>query len=325
MASWESVELRHLRTLAAVARTGSFSRGADELGYTQSAVSQQISRLESLVGHRLVDRPGGGHGVRLTPAGEAVLARAGTIEGELVRARADLDGLASGTAGTVRVGCFGSVGVRLLPAALRALRASRPGVNVHLVEAEDDAELLALLDAGELDVTFVVHPVPEGDRPSLDVLEDPYVVVVRDDDPLASAPVPLDPARLDGVPLVTYGEMRSVHAVEQRLGRPWLADQIVLRSHDNGTIVALAAEGIGAAVVSWLSITATPPGTRMLPLAGIAPRVVGLTWHTAASAATEEFIAAVREVAVHEQARAADLLAAADLTPSTSDIASALR
>ncbi|HET7902664.1 MAG TPA: LysR family transcriptional regulator [Candidatus Nanopelagicales bacterium] len=307
---WDAIELRHLRTLAAVGRTGSFSRAAEDLGYTQPAVSQQVARLESLTGTRLVERPGGPRAVSLTPAGELLVARAETLAGELARARADLEALAAGESGVLRVGCFSSVGVRLLPAALRELSAQRPGMSVRLVEAEDDGDLLDLLEAGRLDVAFVVHPVPPGDWRTIELVEDPYVVVVHDGHPLASRRRPIEPHELDGVPLVTYGEMRSVHAVENRLGRPGLGDQVVLRSHDNGTILALAAEGIGAAVVSWLSVDEHRPGILVLPLRGVAPRVVGLAWHAdrATLPAAEAFVALVREAAVAEQARASALL-----------------
>jgi molybdate transport repressor ModE-like protein len=305
--AWDAVELRQFRTLAAVVRTGSFSRAADSLGYTQSAVSQQIARLESLVGQRLVERPSRGGSARVTPAGEVLLARVATIDGELARARADLEGLTSGTSGVLRVGTFASVGARLLPAALRVLREDRPGLVVRLLEAGDDAGLLGLLDAGELDVTFVVRPLPREAWRTVDLLEDPYVVAVRADHPLAAASS-LDPALLDDVPLVTYGDMRPVHAVENRLGRPWLAENVVMRSHDNATIVALAQQGLGAAVVSWLSVQPLPDGMRLLPITGVPPRVVGIAWHSTASTASDAFVAAVRQVAVEEQAQVAHLL-----------------
>src|ERR671929_96326 len=82
---WAGLELRHLLALDAVAREGSFGRAAVSLGYTQSAVSQQIATLERLVGERLVERPGGPRPVSLTEAGTVLLRHA---EGIVARHRA---------------------------------------------------------------------------------------------------------------------------------------------------------------------------------------------------------------------------------------------
>lgn len=274
-ASWE---LRWLLTLAAVGREGSFSRAAEALGYTQSAISQQVRRLERAAGQRLLDRPGGLRAVRLTPAGELLLGHAEAIAARLDSARADLLALAEGESGTLRVGCYQSVGVRLLPRVVREFQATWPRVRVALTEAEDDAQLLRLVERGELDLSFFVLPMMPGPFEYQELLEDPYVLVVRDNSPLGAG-VPVRPRDLAGIPLVTYAQMREVHAIENRLGHPELAAQIVLRSNDNGTILGLVAEGVGAAVISWLSADPSRDGLRIVPLRGVTPRTVAIAWH----------------------------------------------
>ena len=84
---WLGVEMRHFAALEAVSRTGSFGRAARELGYTQSAVSQQIAQLERIVGQRLFHRPGGPRQVEPTEAGLLLLGHADAIVARLDAAR----------------------------------------------------------------------------------------------------------------------------------------------------------------------------------------------------------------------------------------------
>ncbi|MEO7130348.1 MAG: LysR family transcriptional regulator [Dermatophilaceae bacterium] len=275
----EPWELRYLIALSAVGREGSFSRAAESLGYTQSAVSQQIGRLERLVGQRLVERPGGPKPVVLTVAGRVLLGHTNAIVARIASARADLAALASGEAGSLRVGCYQSVGARLLPRILREFRASWPRVTIELTELEDDEELLHLVEGGELDLTFVAYPMMRGPFVHRELLEDPYVAVVREDSELGRDGTPIRASDLTGLPLVTYARMRAVHSMESRLGRPELTEQILFRSNDNSTIMGLVAEGLGTAVISWLSVDPFQTGVRVMPLADVSPRIVGIAWH----------------------------------------------
>ncbi len=274
-----SIELRYLLALATVGKLGSFSAAADALGYTQSAISQQVARLERVVGHKLVDRHGGTRAVSLTPSGQILLRHAEAITDRLASARADLSALAQGAAGVLRVGCYQSVGARIVPPVLQKFRSQWPNVRVELTEAEDDGELLHLVERGELDLTFIAYPMMPGPFAHLELMEDPYVVVARDCDELGTGKGPVQIRELDGLPLVTYARMRDVHAIENRLGHPELAEQIVFRSNNNGIILGLAAEGVGTAVVSWLSVDQFRPGVRTRALAGVNPRIVGIAWH----------------------------------------------
>src|SRR5438046_3432833 len=112
---WLGVELRHFLALEAVAREGSFGKAAVALGYTQSAVSQQIAMLERIVGQKLIDRPGGPRPVSLTEAGELLLRHAEAIAARLSAAQADLVALDTGDAGPLRIGTYQSVGAKVLP------------------------------------------------------------------------------------------------------------------------------------------------------------------------------------------------------------------
>ena len=87
---WLGVELRHLAALAAIDACGSFTGAADELGYVQSAISQQIARLERVVGARLIERRRGHHAIALTPAGAVLAAHARAVTAQLREARREL-------------------------------------------------------------------------------------------------------------------------------------------------------------------------------------------------------------------------------------------
>src|ERR687896_660566 len=116
---WLGVELRHLAALQAISAEGTFGKAARRLGYTQSAISQQIATLERAVGERLVERPGGPRPVSLTEAGRLLLRHAEAIVARLEAARADFAALSAGEAGMLRVGTYQSIGQRVLPRLLR--------------------------------------------------------------------------------------------------------------------------------------------------------------------------------------------------------------
>ena len=173
------IEVRHLAALEAVAVTGSFARAAQQLGYTQSAVSVQVATLERAAGVRLLERPGGRRPVVPTDAGERILRHAVRLTAQLQAAEADLTALAEGTAATLRVGTFQSVSIRVLPDVVRRLMQARPGIEVRLQEAPYEDELLALVERGRLDFTFALVP-PEGPFEHIELLRDPYVLLTQE-------------------------------------------------------------------------------------------------------------------------------------------------
>jgi DNA-binding transcriptional LysR family regulator len=274
---WPGVELRHLTALEAVARESSFGRAAAALGYTQSAVSQQIAGLERIVGERLVERPGGPRPVSLTPAGELLLRHAQAIVARLSAAQADLSALSDGEAGVLRVGVFQSVGQKILPELLRRFWASWPLVEVTLTESASDAELLSIVERGDLDLTFSDLPLPEGPFEAVELLRDPYVLVVPSESTLAdreAAPTVQEVQELD---LIGFRFCRSLAQIESALpGRL----RFVFRSDHNGTVQGLVGAGFGAALVPRLTVD---PNDERIAIREVdppfPPRVIAIVWH----------------------------------------------
>jgi molybdate transport repressor ModE-like protein len=273
---WLGVELRHFLALEAVARTGSFAKAAASLGYTQSAVSQQIAALERMVGQRLVERPGGPKPVSLTEAGRLLLTHADAIAARVAAAQADLEALGKGEAGTLQVGVFQSVGQRILPELMRRYLAAWPEVEVTLTESADDEELLALVERGELDLTFADLPLTEGPFESIELLRDPYVLVVAADSPLAVQEKPPTLREIADLDLIGHKHCRTVRRLESIFGRPL---EFVFRSDHNQTVQALVAAGVGSALVPRLTMDPEDPTTAMVELPKLPPRVIALAWH----------------------------------------------
>ncbi len=273
---WLGVELRHFLALEAVAREGSFGRAAKALGYTQSAVSQQIAALERIVGQRLVERPGGPKPVSLTEAGRLLLTHADAIAARVAAAQADLTALAGGDAGPLRVGVFQSVGQRILPEVKRRFGRSWPQVKVTLTESSDDEELLALIERGDLDLTFADLPLVDGPFESVELLRDPYVLVVATGSELAqrdNAPTGREIAELD---LIAHKHCRTLAQVEAAFRRPL---QFVFRSDHNQTVQALVASGVGSALVPRLTMDDADETTYLIELPKVPPRLIALAWH----------------------------------------------
>ena len=276
---WLGVELRHLTALRAIAEAGSFGRAAKRLGYTQSAVSQQIATLERAVGERLLERPGGPRPVALTEAGRVLLRHAEAIVARLDAARADLEALAAGTAGRLRVGTYQSVGARVLPPLLRDFGAHWPDVDVRPTESADDDVLLAAVERGELDLTFAVLPLSDGPFEAVELMQDPYVLVAPAGSPLAARqPVPIrEIARL---PLIGFRQCRTVVQVEAVFRARGVEPDVVFRSGDNGTVQGMVAAGVGSALVPRLSVDENDPRTVILDVdPRIPPRTIALAWH----------------------------------------------
>jgi DNA-binding transcriptional LysR family regulator len=277
---WAGLDLRHLVALKTIADEGSFGRAADRLGYTQSAVSQQIATLERVVGLRLIDRPGGPRPISLTEAGSVLLRHAEAIDARLFAAKADMEALRAGEAGRLRIGTFQSVGARILPALLRRFSQARPDVEIVLHESANDMDLLDLVERGELDLAFVALPVDPGPHEIVELLRDRYVLVVPATSPLAALRRPPTLKEIALQPLIGFSSCRTQDSLEAYLAASGRTPNIVFRSDNNGTVQGLVGAGVGVSVAPLLTVDADDESVVVIELGGrIAPRVIGLAWH----------------------------------------------
>lgn len=290
----DGVELRHLVAVHTVAVTGSFGRAAEQLGYTQSAISQQVATAEKRLGMKLFDRPGGPKAVVPTAAGTLVAERVANTLAGLGALADDLASLASGQGGRVTLGTFQSISVRILPALVTLARREMPHVEIRIVESHLYRELEERLAAGELDLTFsldggsrltgVANDGSEARNGSeagglewVELGDDGYVVLA----PLgAGLGDEVDPSRLAGRPLVGEDEGNSCQVmVAQRLAAVGAGASLdyVFRSSDNGTLQSMVRAGMGWAVMPRLAVDIHDPDIEVAPLGcEFAPRSIGM-------------------------------------------------
>ena len=276
---WLGVELRHLAALEAVAREGSFGRAAEALGYTQSAISQQIATLERVVGEKLVERPGGPRAVSLTDAGTLLRRHASAIVARLEAARADMTALREGETGTLRVGTYQSVSARVLPGVMRRFRSTWPGIEIHLSEPDADPALYGAIESGDLDLAFFSPPLPDGPFALVELLSDPYVLVVPRDHAVAGrTTATLDD--LGDLPLIGSHQCSASRAAEATLAAAGFSPEWGFRSDDNGTVQGLVAAGFGVALVPLLAVQGGDERVKVLRLEPAIPRrQIAVVWH----------------------------------------------
>jgi molybdate transport repressor ModE-like protein len=276
---WLGVELRHLAALQAIAEEGSFGRAAQRLGYTQSAVSQQLATLERIVGERLVERPGGPRPVSLTAAGELLVRHAEAIVARLEAAQADFEALAAGEAGALRVGTYQSVSRQILPLLLRRFGQVWPRVDLRVTEEQSDEELARLVEHGDIDLSFADFRIWDGPYDWVHLLDDPYVVLVQAGSPLAVRRRKPTLAEVAELPLIGFRLCGTTRLVESQFHGEGLHPEFVFRSDDNGTVQAMVSAGLGIAVAPRLTVDLNDPSTVAIPFDGIPPRQIGLAWH----------------------------------------------
>jgi DNA-binding transcriptional LysR family regulator len=284
------LNVARLKVLGEVARQGSFSAAADELSYTQSAVSQQIAALEAETGMTLLERRP--RGVRLTSAGRTLVEHAEGILTRLRAAEEELAEIAGLRGGDLRMASFPTAGATLMPVAIAGFREAYPEVRLTLAEGEPE-EIAPRLDAGEFDLALLFEFSPPDEDPAEDaqtasadpararlkrveLLEDPMYLTLPREHPLAGKrSLRLEELRGEAWVQTSQSSPCARHVVRSCRAAGF-EPVVAFESDDYQTVQGLVAAGVGVALIPELALSVVredivvrtlsphPPGRRVI-------------------------------------------------------------
>jgi DNA-binding transcriptional LysR family regulator len=269
---WLAIELRHLAALATVAQQASFSGAADSLGYVQSAVSQQISSLERIVGRRLVDRSARPRSVTVTDAGRTLLDHIDDILEQLRLAKADVDALNRRPERAVSFGIANIFGTWLAATMLGALLPEAGGDGWEVVEPGGAAHLLRAVEAEALDAAFVPLPIASGPFFALELTRQPHVLAVPA--PAGTGHSTVE-AILEQWPPVDIDDCPATKELLERHG----AARSCHSATGAASALPLVRSGAAVAVMTALDVPVAGDTVTTLPLPELPDRIVGIAWH----------------------------------------------
>jgi DNA-binding transcriptional LysR family regulator len=255
------LEVRRMRILREVAARGGISAAAEALGYTHSAVSQQLQALERECGTPLLRRRG--RGVALTDAARVLVDHTEPVLAALERAEAALAASAHGVAGRMRVGSFPTANRAILPGALAALRTDHPDLEVALQELEPDDSLPAL-KIGDLDLALgheydLLAPRRDASLHRIELVSEPIFVVGGPDGVTLR-----DFADVDWI--LPAPDSACAEQVQRACHAAGFQPRAIASTGDFSVATALAEAGAGVTLVPRLGLPDRPVAASVRPV-----------------------------------------------------------
>jgi DNA-binding transcriptional LysR family regulator len=262
------LDVHRLRVFRSVVASGSVQAAATNLGYTPSAVSQHVSALQRETGLTLVTRVG--RGIAPTGAGRALATEIDGVLSRLGEVEATVADLRAGRTGTLSIAYFASVGAAWLPQVVSVLLSRFPDVRLDLSLRED----VPTDPLGRPDLQIAVEQVGV-ERPGLvahHLIDDPYLAVLTEDDPLA----PRD--------RIALAELADRRWIDNDFARGWCRRNLIeaahaagfsppfhVEAHDYPTAIAFVRAGIGITVLPALGARNLPDGVVAVPVVSPIP------------------------------------------------------
>jgi len=266
----------HVRTLQAIARSGSFSRAGESLHLSQPAISHHVRHLEHVVGVPLLVRRG--RRASPTEAGAVLLEHAGRAFKVLEEAREAIQRLRGRVAGRVTVGTGATASIYLLPALLRRVRARYPELDLVVVTG-NSGELAAAVSRGELDVGVVTLPVPAGRGLAISPFYVDRLVAIAPPGRPWRRRAPMTAAELACEPVILYergGTIRRV--VDDWFRRGRATPRVAMELGNAEATKKLVSAGLGLSIVSEIAVKADVKAgaLSLIPLRPALHRRIGI-------------------------------------------------
>lgn len=275
-ASIPDINPAHVRTLQAIARSGSFTRAGETLHLSQPAISHHVQHLERELGVPLLVR----RGRRAVPteAGLILLEHAGRAFKALDEAREAIQRLRGRVAGRVSLGTGATASIYLLPALLRRVRARHPQLDLVVVTG-NSGEIASAVSRGELDVGIVTLPVPVGRSLQVSLFYVDRLVAIAPPGPRRRGGGPITAAELAREPVILYergGTIRRV--VDDWFRRGRATPNVVMELGNAEATKKLVGAGLGFSVVSEVAVKAESRagGLSLIPLRPALHRKIGI-------------------------------------------------
>jgi DNA-binding transcriptional LysR family regulator len=241
------IELRHLRYFVAVAEELHFGRAAERLHLAQPPLSQQIRKLEELLGYPLFIRTS--RSVKLTEAGEAFLQRARRTLRNVQRDLEETRSIGRGDVGSLHIGFIGSAVLFTLPSIFRSYRQAYPSVRLHLHESFTSM-VMEGLENGSLDAGILRDSDPAQGIHVTAIFSEQFVAVLPAGHPCAKQKS-ISPASLRGDPFIYYPRSAGARAYEKPLTlceEHGFRPQVVQEASNWLTILRLIGAGLGVTI-----------------------------------------------------------------------------
>jgi DNA-binding transcriptional LysR family regulator len=295
------LDVRRLQVLRAVVTSGSVTSAASNLGYTPSAISQQLATLEREAGTPLLERVG--RGVQPTAAGRLLTEHAAIISKNLTDAETALKDLREGRTGHLSVRYFATAGVALVPPSIARLRKDNPGVQIDL-KLVDPEDPLPDVESGKADVAITVFPRTNPPRRGIrliHLMDDPLRAILPRGHRLAGKRV-LDLAELADEPWVgnEWPPGPCAELIANSCAAAGFTPGYAVESEDYATSQGFVAAGLGITLVPRLGLDTIHSGVvvrrvrRPEPLREI---YAAVRESNAGTPAVHAFLTALTEVA----------------------------